>query len=208
MLELTVLYCTTSRPPTATAALIIRNWPDPSPPMTTSDESLPESRPLLADGVLDDSDDGTASIHHVEAKDKRLALIACFLIILANAWLATLMGTPVLRLFEASACRDYYLEHDPSRIDAGGDVPEKLCKVTPVQEEVAFLNTSISVLTSTIGLSLHLIVLLVAVCESFEVQEDSNTYLLRPTDSHIQLSSSRYPLALLQISTGGGWSLA
>jgi hypothetical protein len=80
----------------------------------------------------------------------RMALTGCFLVILANAWLATLMSSPVLRLFEASACRDYYITHDPSRVGSDGNVAEQFCKIGAVQKEVVFLNTSIAVLTSTI----------------------------------------------------------
>ena len=120
--------------------------------MTAPDESPSEWRPLLVDAFLSPSND---SALYLRKKDKNLAIIACFLIILVNAWLATLMATPVLRLFEASVCRDYYLEHSPSSVDAGGYVPEELCKLIPIQEEVLFLNTSIAVLTSMICLSLH-----------------------------------------------------
>lgn len=81
----------------------------------------------------------------------RVALTGCFLVIFANAWLATLMSTPVLRLFEASACRDYYIEHDPSMVNPDGNVAEKFCKIAAVQREVVFLNTSIAVITSTVG---------------------------------------------------------
>lgn len=85
------------------------------------------------------------------SRKARVALTGCFLIIFANAWLATLMSTPVLRLFEASACRDYYIEHDPSMVNPDGNLAEKFCKVAAVQGEVIFLNTSITVITSTVG---------------------------------------------------------
>lgn len=87
----------------------------------------------------------------VSSGKARVALTGCFLVIFANAWLATLMSTPVLRLFEASACRDYYIDHDPSMVNPNGNVAEKFCKIAAVQGEVIFLNTSIAVITSTVG---------------------------------------------------------
>ncbi|KAK5636802.1 hypothetical protein RRF57_012514 [Xylaria bambusicola] len=44
---------------------------------------------------------------------------------------------PRVRLFESVSCTRYYLEHDPSVIQPDGSVPEYLCKVNPVQDEVA-----------------------------------------------------------------------
>ena len=89
--------------------------------------------------------------HAFSTRRAQIALTGCFLVIFANAWLATLMSSPVLRVFEASACRDYYLEHDPSMVNPDGNVTEKFCKIAAVQEEVIFLNTSIAVITSTVG---------------------------------------------------------
>lgn len=109
--------------------------------------------PLLARSeaaILEPANDVTPP--HLSSSTKaRVALTGCFLVIFANAWLATLMSTPVLRLFEASACRDYYIEHDPSMINQDGNVAEKFCKIAAVQGEVIFLNTSIAVVTSTVG---------------------------------------------------------
>ncbi|KAI0508435.1 major facilitator superfamily domain-containing protein [Xylaria bambusicola] len=43
---------------------------------------------------------------------------------------------PRVRLFESVSCTRYYLEHDPSVIQPDGSVPEYLCKVNRVQDEV------------------------------------------------------------------------
>ncbi|KAI1148904.1 major facilitator superfamily domain-containing protein [Nemania diffusa] len=48
-----------------------------------------------------------------------------------------LYTAPRVRLFESVSCTRYYLEHDPSVIRPDGSVPESLCKVNPVQDEVA-----------------------------------------------------------------------
>ncbi|KAM3442177.1 hypothetical protein MY4824_001189 [Beauveria thailandica] len=44
---------------------------------------------------------------------------------------------PRVRFLESVACSRYYARHDPSRVDRGGSVPERLCKIDAVQTEVA-----------------------------------------------------------------------
>ncbi|TGJ78963.1 hypothetical protein E0Z10_g9802 [Xylaria hypoxylon] len=48
-----------------------------------------------------------------------------------------LYTAPRVRLFESVSCTRYYLGHDPSVVRPDGSVPESLCKVNPVQDEVA-----------------------------------------------------------------------
>ncbi|KAH7016374.1 uncharacterized protein B0I36DRAFT_396705 [Microdochium trichocladiopsis] len=50
-----------------------------------------------------------------------------------------LYGAPRLRLFESAICKRYYAEHNPLLIDPEGSVPERHCKVDPVQERLAEL---------------------------------------------------------------------
>ncbi|KAH6648823.1 major facilitator superfamily domain-containing protein [Truncatella angustata] len=49
----------------------------------------------------------------------------------------SLFAAPRVRLFESVACTDYYSTVDPSLIGRDGQVPERLCKVDPVQDKVA-----------------------------------------------------------------------
>lgn len=49
----------------------------------------------------------------------------------------SLYAAPRVRLFESVACTRYYLRHDPSLVDRAGSVPERLCKIDPVQDKVA-----------------------------------------------------------------------
>ena len=51
-----------------------------------------------------------------------------------------LFEAPRTRLFENSFCYDFYSIHDPSRIGEDGIVDEKLCKIDPVQAQVATLK--------------------------------------------------------------------
>ncbi|KAF1836370.1 hypothetical protein BDW02DRAFT_646189 [Decorospora gaudefroyi] len=50
---------------------------------------------------------------------------------------AFLAEPPQTRIFEANLCLRYYREHDPSAILGDGSIPEKLCKVDVVQQELA-----------------------------------------------------------------------
>ncbi|KAI1813575.1 major facilitator superfamily domain-containing protein [Poronia punctata] len=48
-----------------------------------------------------------------------------------------LYTAPRVRLFESVSCTQYYLEHDPSKVLPDGSVPESLCKIDQIQDEVA-----------------------------------------------------------------------
>lgn len=48
-----------------------------------------------------------------------------------------LFTAPRIRLFESIACTDYYSRHDPSVLGPDGSVPERFCKIDPIQSTVA-----------------------------------------------------------------------
>ena len=50
---------------------------------------------------------------------------------------AYLADPPMTRIFEANLCYKYYLEQDPSVIGGDGTIPEELCKVDIVQQQLA-----------------------------------------------------------------------
>jgi hypothetical protein len=50
-----------------------------------------------------------------------------------------LFMAPKVRLYESIACTAHYLHHNSSLVGNDGFVPEKLCKVNPVQEKVAMI---------------------------------------------------------------------
>ncbi|KAF2021711.1 hypothetical protein BU24DRAFT_457664 [Aaosphaeria arxii CBS 175.79] len=51
------------------------------------------------------------------------------------------MAAPALRLFELCMCRNYYRTQDLLNIGHDCNVLESLCKVAPVQQEVAFIDS-------------------------------------------------------------------
>lgn len=63
----------------------------------------------------------------------------CVLIVLALNLAFYAKAAPTLRLVELSVCREYYLEHDASKIGPGGFVEEVWCKRTEIQTKVAWL---------------------------------------------------------------------
>lgn len=56
-----------------------------------------------------------------------------------------------IRFFELTSCRNYYREHNASRIGPDGSVPEQWCKESKIGEEVAYITSwqpSFDLLTS------------------------------------------------------------
>ncbi|TVY88574.1 Efflux pump, partial [Lachnellula willkommii] len=50
-----------------------------------------------------------------------------------------LFFAPRVRLFESVVCTRFYLQNEPSLVKGDGSVPERFCKVNPVQDEVALV---------------------------------------------------------------------
>ncbi|KAI0433319.1 major facilitator superfamily domain-containing protein [Xylaria sp. FL1042] len=63
-------------------------------------------------------------------------VLGCIVVAIVSEIGEYLYAAPRVRLFESVSCTRYYLQHDPSVIRPDGSVPEYLCKVDPVQDEV------------------------------------------------------------------------
>lgn len=48
----------------------------------------------------------------------------------------SLYQLPSNRLIERRLCVDYYRQNDPSQIQPGGSVDEKLCKIREIEEDL------------------------------------------------------------------------
>lgn len=48
---------------------------------------------------------------------------------------------PLRRLYESRVCARHYLIHDPSAILPDGSVPERLCKIDAVQDELVMITS-------------------------------------------------------------------
>lgn len=73
----------------------------------------------------------------ISQKLKWRLLITLFAVVVAVDMGIGMSDNPMFRIFESITCRKYYLQQDPGRIEADGQVKEEFCKVTEVQSEVA-----------------------------------------------------------------------
>lgn len=80
-------------------------------------------------------------------------LVGAFLVLHTTS--ITVVGVPWLRFEEAKLCTSYYLRVDPSVVRSDGNVPETLCKVAPVQAEMAAINGSLALLDGLLGTAIH-----------------------------------------------------
>jgi hypothetical protein len=72
------------------------------------------------------------------SKSTRLRLLITLIVILLSFEIGGQMITgPMVRVIETIACDNYWRHHDPARLPATGHLPEHLCKIAPVQTEVA-----------------------------------------------------------------------
>jgi hypothetical protein len=68
----------------------------------------------------------------------RVTVVATLIILFVD--LGALMSqAPLARLYESLLCSQYWAKHDPSKLLPDGSVPEKMCKGTSVQDQVAVL---------------------------------------------------------------------
>lgn len=68
-----------------------------------------------------------------------IVIILCALLITIVDIGSIMVTAPQIRIFESIICYNYYKRHDPGVID-GETVPEYLCKINVVQDEIAFLD--------------------------------------------------------------------
>jgi hypothetical protein len=105
----------------------------PSSTVETPSNGASETEPLLSSSS-ERVDIATAS----PFSSTWIIVIVCLILITLGGG-DQLMTAPETRLFEAIICRTYYESHDPGSIGRDGWVPELLCKIEPVESEVALL---------------------------------------------------------------------
>lgn len=67
-------------------------------------------------------------------KPARSAIAALLGVLLLVNLAASLYQLPLNRVVEGRLCREFYEQHDPSRLGPDGDANEELCKVDVVQQ--------------------------------------------------------------------------
>ncbi|KAJ5199115.1 MFS transporter [Penicillium cf. griseofulvum] len=117
--------------------------PSPSPELghQSDGETAPflssEPSDPLAPNQLEDSVDQNTGL----PKSTRLRLLITLIAILLSFEIGGQMITgPMVRVIETIACDNYWRHHDPARLPVTGHLPEHLCKVAPVQTEVATIK--------------------------------------------------------------------
>lgn len=112
----------------------------PSPPSrgTTPKpgNEVDERAPLLPGAREEPEHDKPSKLWN--QKTYTFALIITLLIFLNGGNIV--QEAPKTRLFESIFCSHFYRDHDPSFIGADGTVPERFCKIEPVQSDVAMLK--------------------------------------------------------------------
>ncbi|KAK5305742.1 hypothetical protein LTR99_003286 [Exophiala xenobiotica] len=115
-------------------------------PALSGHEEADEARPLLSP-VLDAHEPAigppsasSKSVHHLTRCPWPWMHVVALVIIIAvvSDIGESLYAAPRVRLFESIVCNRYYMHEDPSLVRRHGHhVPEHLCKVNPVQDELA-----------------------------------------------------------------------
>lgn len=92
--------------------------------------------------LLQEDDEATQSSSQNDKQSPPLSwtTVTALIVIVACANTATrVVDLPLTRLIESRYCSRYYLEHDPTVIADDGTIPEELCKVDVVQQQLAWL---------------------------------------------------------------------
>lgn len=95
---------------------------------------LDELSPLLHPAAME-----TDAARHL-VRRQYTTIFLCALAVVFIDMGCFLTSAPQLRLFESIVCRDYYKGRGSGPVDPHGDIPEHLCKINAVQDEVAFLD--------------------------------------------------------------------
>jgi hypothetical protein len=81
----------------------------------------------------------------------RQALWTLLLLLVFTNTATRLYDIPLNRVIEMRLCRDYYTRHDSSQFGPGGSIPEKLCKIDEVQQQLAWLQGIMEATVVTCG---------------------------------------------------------
>jgi hypothetical protein len=68
-------------------------------------------------------------------------VLYCFAIMVLIATSYAFAEAPLYRLYESVICKRYYRKHNPSVIGHDGTIPEAMCKIDLIQQELAMVLT-------------------------------------------------------------------
>jgi hypothetical protein len=78
-------------------------------------------------------------------------VILCGLFVILFQFADILRFAPSLHLLELGYCKNYYLEHDPRLIDSAGHIPERLCKLQEIQEDLSSIRAWLGFVEGLVG---------------------------------------------------------
>lgn len=100
-----------------------------------SDPSDGEGAPFLP-GVDDESPESLNSDIPFQNHSNHGLIIKLFVIYLAIGMGGPMIQSPLTRIVESIACRNYWNAHDPSQLPGPEQISEGMCKIPEVQREV------------------------------------------------------------------------
>lgn len=115
--------------------------------------SKAEERVGIEDGAVDDAATDREPLIRSKSRSSvaknsstfytlRLSKLAvyCLLLEFLGELANTILIVPLISLFERAMCETYYREHTPAMLLQVNAIDEKLCKITPIQMELAKLR--------------------------------------------------------------------
>ncbi|KAF2741283.1 hypothetical protein EJ04DRAFT_1471 [Polyplosphaeria fusca] len=76
----------------------------------------------------------------VGSNTDRASIWPLLLLLILTNMAMSLYTLPLNRVIEKRLCDEHYAHHDPSAINAGETIPEKLCKIDEIQKQLAWLQ--------------------------------------------------------------------
>lgn len=105
------------------------NQPDESAPLLHHDQN--ESPPSAAAEIVSDE--------MPESRKAFFIIVLCTVCVLAIDVGIFMQIAPITRILESIICHSYYERH-PDLVGFEGRIPEEMCKISPVQGELAMLK--------------------------------------------------------------------
>src|SRR4051794_33061629 len=118
------------------------------------DESETSTRPCSIRNPQENTDTDTSiKASNAVAKPLPVHLFYFMGIHFLLAFCEIVLVVPLIRLFEQSLCLSYYRVHDPGMVGIGRSIPEALCKVVEIQQDLATIRGWKSLLDIIPGMS-------------------------------------------------------
>jgi hypothetical protein len=85
------------------------------------------------------SEDLAEELHLTPWRRSTIAILLVAILAAVDSGILEIV-VPLTRVFEGIVCHNYFVIHDPGVIVPGADLPEEMCKIEPVQSQLAFIR--------------------------------------------------------------------